>query len=295
MYIDIHVHTSDRPGPNRYGTDETYATPAQLIEMYDEVGIEKAVILPGANPECSHRMNSTIDILDIVREYPDRFIPFCNVDPRNIGNSADADLSYLINYYKDLGCKGIGEVCANLYFDDPLVLNLFDHAQRCQMPVTFHVATKQYGTYGLIDDLHLPRFRRVLEQFPDLTFFCHSQAFWSEISGDVTDEVRGGYPKGPVTPGGAVPEVLEHPNVYGDLSAGSGHNAVSRDPEFGYAFMEQYQDKLLFGTDVCAPKNRNDVLVWLKQFMEAGLEQGKLSQQAFDKIARGNAVRLLGL
>ena len=89
--------------------------------------------------------------------------------------------------------------------------------------------------------------------------------------------------------------VRRYPNLYGDLSAGSGHNAVSRDPEFGYAFMEQYQDKLLFGTDVCAPKNRNDVLVWLKQFMEAGLEQGKLSQQAFDKIARGNAVRLLGL
>ncbi len=86
-----------------------------------------------------------------------------------------------------------------------------------------------------------------------------------------------------------------YPNIVGDLSAGSGHNAVSRDPAFGYAFLEEFQDRLCFGTDVCAPHNRADVLVYLKRFLDDALANGKLSRQAFDKVTRGNAVRLLKL
>lgn len=296
MVIDIHVHTRAIPGPNRYGTDQTYATPEQLIAMYDEVGIDRAVILPGVNPECSHHIQSMQEVLAICERYPDRFIPFCNIDPRQVRNAPDADLGYLMQYYKDAGCRGIGEVTANLAFDDPLVENLFAHAQRVGLPVTFHVATQRGGTYGLIDDLHLPRFEAAVHKFPDLIFLCHSQPFWSEISGDVTEETRGGYPKGPVIEGGKAAELItDHPNVYGDLSAGSGFNAVSRDPEFGYRFLEQCQDKLLFGTDVCAPSNRNDVLVNLKRFLEDALTAGHISQTVFDKVMYRNAERLLGL
>ncbi len=295
MFIDIHVHTRDQRGPNRYGTDQTYATPDELIEMYDEVGIAKAVILPGVNPECAHVVQSNESAIEIAESYPGRFIPFCNIDPRMIANSPDADLSYLMEYYRDQGCPGIGEVCANLYFDDPLMQNLFGHAEKTGMLLTFHVATHQGGIYGIVDDLHLPRFQKTVETFPELRFLCHSQAFWSEISGDVTDETRGGYPKGPVTEGGKVPELLRYPNVYGDLSAGSGYNSVSRDPEFGYAFLTEFQDKLCFGTDVCAPSNRDNVLINLKNFMEAGLAEGKISQEVFDKVSHQNAERLLQL
>jgi len=296
MVIDIHVHTRSTVGPKRFGTDQTYATPEQLIEMYDEVGIDRAVILPGVNPECSHNIQSVQDALDICERYPDRFIPFCNINPRQVRNSPDADLGYLMEYYKDAGCRGIGEVTANLGFDDPLVENLFGHAERVGLPVTFHVATQEGGTYGLIDDLHLPRFEAAVGKFPDLVFLCHSQAFWSEISGDVTEETRGGYPKGPVTEGGKAAELIRsHPKVYGDLSAGSGFNAVSRDPEFGYRFLEECQDKLLFGTDVCAPRNRDDVLINLKNFLEDALAQGHISQTVFDKVMYRNAERLLGL
>jgi hypothetical protein len=296
MVIDIHVHTRNKPGPTRKGTGQSYATPEQLIEMYDEVGIDRAVILPGTNPECAFHIQSVQEVLEICEQWPDRFIPFCNIHPQQVANDPDADLGHIMRWCKDAGCRGIGEVTANIPFDDPLVENLFAHAQDLQMPVTFHVATQVGGTYGLVDDLNLPRFEAAVQKFPDLVFLCHSQAFWSEISGDVTEENRGGYPKGPVVEGGKAAElILNHENVYGDLSAGSGFNAVSRDPEFGYWFLEAAQDKLLFGTDVCAPKNRDDVLVYLKNFLDEALEDGNISQTVYDKITCDNAVRLLGL
>jgi predicted TIM-barrel fold metal-dependent hydrolase len=39
--------------------------------------------------------------------------------------------------------------------------------------------------------------------------------------------------------------------MFGDLSANSGHNALSRDPEFTADFLSRHQDKLMFGSD-CA-------------------------------------------
>lgn len=296
MFIDIHVHTRLFSGPNRHGTDQTYASPEQLIEMYDDVGIDRACILPGVSPECSHHPQSPLEAGVIAEKYPDRFIPFCNVDPRHVRNSPDADLGYLLDYYKEAGYKGVGEITANLPFDDPMVENLFHHTERVGLPLTFHVATQKGGTYGLIDDLHLPRFSRAVEKFPDLVFLCHSQAFWSEISGDVTDANRGGYPEGPVTEGGQAAElIMNYDNVYGDLSAGSGFNAVSRDPEFGYWFLEECQDKLLFGTDVCAPKNRENVLINLKNFLEDAQAEGHISQEVFDKVTHRNAQKVLNL
>ena len=296
MHIDIHVHTSLYSDLPRLLSDATFATPEQLIEMYDEVGIGKAVLLPCVNPECVRMTQSNEEILEVARRYPDRFIPFCNVDPRVMHNTPGADLSVMLEHYKSKGCRGVGEVCSNLWFDDPRVTNLFDHAERCQLPVTFHVATREGGTYGLVDELGLPRFEAQARAHPGLVFLCHSQAFWSHISGDVTEETWGGYPKTPVTEGGRIPELMRrYPNIYGDLSAGSGHNAVSRDPAFGCAFLDEFQDRLCFGTDVCAPHNRNDVLIYLKRFLDDGLAAGRLSRQAFDKITRGNAERLLNL
>lgn len=53
MFIDIQVHFRSLPGFPRNG-NVAYATPEQLIERYDQLGIEKAVVLPGVNPECSY-------------------------------------------------------------------------------------------------------------------------------------------------------------------------------------------------------------------------------------------------
>jgi hypothetical protein len=77
-------------------------------------------------------------------------------------------------------------------------------------------------------------------------------SFWAEISDNVDEQSRNDYPSGPVEKPGRLPELLaKYPNLYGDISAYSGYNALTRDPEYGYRFMEEFQDQLLFGTDYC--------------------------------------------
>ena len=41
----------------------------------------------------------------------------------------------------------------------------------------------------------------------------------------------------------------QYPNLYADLSAGSGLRALQRDRAFGREFLIEFQDKLLFGRD----------------------------------------------
>ena len=292
MLIDVHVHSTQRgEGPNR-ANGENYATPEQLIAIFDERGIDKAVLLPSVGVECAHHQLSVDGALDVVARHPDRFIPFCNVDPRMLTNSPAADFTPMLEFYKSQGCRGVGEVTANLSFDDPRVWNLFRHVEAAGLPLIFHAATRIGGTYGLVDDLGLPRLEKTLAEFPELTFLGHSQAFWSHISGDVTEETRGGYPAGPVVDGGRVVALMrEHPNLHGDLSAHSGYNAVSRDPAFGYAFMEEFQGRLCFGTDICSPTTPTPLV----DFLAAALAGGHISRDAHDNITSRNAARLLRL
>ena len=156
------------------------------------------------------------------------------------------------------------------------------------MPVLFHIGGPT-GDYGLIDDIGLPRLEKVLQMFPNLQFLGHSQKFWAEISSDVTEESRYGFPTGKVTPGRVVELMRKYPNLCGDISAGSGGNAVMRDPEFGYAFLEEFQDRLYFGTDICSIKNERPLSFWL----DKAVEDGNISQIAYEKICRENAYALL--
>lgn len=291
MFIDIHVHTRKVPGPPRHGKP-AYATPEQLLERYDALGVEKAVLLPGVNPECAYTPQSNEEVLEIAESHPGRFIPFCNVDPRAMTNSADAPLDQILAFYREKGCKGIGEVCANLPFLDPLVQNLFKHAQAVGLPLTFHVAAQLGGIYGLYDDPGLPQLQRSLARFPKLVFLGHSQSFWAEIGKLETPADRYGYPKYPVEEEGVVPKLLRRfPNLYGDLSAGSGCNALARDPEYAVRFLNEFQDQLLFGTDICAPDTPTPLVDFLLDLRRTG----KISEPVFQKVARENAVRLLGL
>ena len=81
-----------------------------------------------------------------------------------------------------------------------------------------------------------------------MNFIGHAQTWWGNIDKNHDQKVM--YPKGRVTPGGLTDRLLsEHPNMFGDHSAGSGNNALIRDEEHTRGFLERHQDKLMFGSD----------------------------------------------
>lgn len=290
LFIDIHVHTRKTPGFPRFGKP-AYAMPEYLLERYSKIGVYRAVLLPGVNPECSYVPQSNEEVLEIAAKHP-AFIPFCNMDPRALNNSFKAPFGDILKYYRDKGCKGIGEVCANLHFLDPLVQNLFKGAQEAGLPLLFHMAPEIGNNYGIYDQPGLLQLEESLRRFPDLKFFAHSQAFWAEMAPLASIADRWGYPSYPVKEEGRVPQLLrKYPNLYGDLSAGSGCNALKRDPDYAVKFLNEFQDKLMFGTDICAP----DTPTPLVDFMLELRSSGKISEAVFQKVANGNATRLLGL
>ncbi|MGI6335855.1 MAG: amidohydrolase family protein [Eubacteriales bacterium] len=283
--IDIHVHTTPEALIHR-SDGSTYATPRELRQMYDQIGVERALLLPSIH-ELSMR-----ETRDLVRSNPDVFgWWFMNLSPRQLNSDPDADFSRIFRELMAHGARGIGEVCENMYFDDPLMLNFFRHAEKCGLPLTFHIGNMGKD-YGIVDELGLPRLEKVLGMFPRLIFLGHSQKFWAEI-GACDEESRKGYPKGKVVPGRLVELMRKYPNLHGDLSAGSGCNAIMRDPDFGYTFLEEFQDRLYYGTDICDPRNITNPMLRLSGFLDDAMRTGKISYAAYEKISRGNALNLL--
>lgn len=292
MLIDIHVHCSKPRHPKVSRPDGSqYPTPERLIAMMDGAGIDVAVVMSTVSPEWRYTPVIPEETLDICAQYPDRLVPLCNLDPRYLSYSTDADFRPLLRAYVELGCKGVGEYLPNLPMDDPLNMNLFAQVEEVGLPLTFHLAPRMGGYYGCVDELGLPRLERVLQAFPDLVFLAHSQGFWSEISADVTEETRGGYPAGAVTPGRVVELMRAYPNLHGDLSANSGYNALTRDPAFGLSFLEEFQDRLYFATDIAHMEQHLPIVGFFQKLRSEAL----LPEQVLDKITWRNADRLLGL
>ena len=290
MFIDIHGHVYKNLTYHWGG--KSWATPRQLVEFYDRHQIERGVLMPMTGPEF-YLPQSNEEILEVAEQYPGRFIPFCNVHPKALANDPNTPLENLLLHYKKLGCKGVGEVTCNMSFFDPFMQNLFRAVEKSGLPMTFHLAHRLGGIYGIYDEPGLPGLAETLERFPGLRMFGHSQTFWAEISELELVSDRMGYPTGKVREG-AVPKLLRrYPNLFGDLSAGSGANALMRDPEYAVRFLNEFQDRLCFGMDVCLePTDANAKLAY---FLIKLRDEGKISDAVFRKVARENAVRILGL
>jgi len=290
MFIDVHAHVYKYQYPSTNG-EMLFITLDDLIKRHDEIGIERAILLPLVSSEV-YVPQSVGEIIDAANESGGRFIPYCNVDPRVYTNSSDAPIGRLLEYYKNLGCKGIGEVLPKLAWIDPRMQNLLYHAEQAKFPLIFDMNGGPDSGYGIYDEPGMPQLEYCLEKFPDLLFVGHGPAFWAEISILREPSDRYGYPNYPVIKEGRVPHLLrKYPNLTAELSAGSGANALTRDPEHAVDFLNEFKDKIMFGTDICTKDNKYPTA----QFLLDLKDSGKISAGTFEKIARGNAVRLLGI
>lgn len=288
--IDVHVHSSMWPKA-KIQPGCVLASVEELRESYAEIGVDRAFFLPLVSPEFRFCVQTNEEAEYVANQNPDLFYWFCNLDPRMGKNDPTTDFSEFLNEYKSRGAIGVGELTANLYADDPMMDNLFYHCGECGMPVTVHISRRLNEIYGIADELGLPRLEKMLKKHPKLTIVGHSQCFWSEMGNDVTEETRNGYPSGKVTPGRVVELMREYPNLYCDLSAGSGFNALARDEEFAYRFIEEFSDRLMFGTDICRPHQETFLSAWLDE----KCEKGCISYENYAKICRKNAIRLYRL
>ncbi len=275
-YVDIHTHLGQQ-----WGTKEKLEA-IDLLKWMDEHEIAQAVVLPLINPESWDHPLTTDFILKETKDHRDRLIPFCSIDPRTINLNAQAKRD-LLHKYQDAGCKGFGESKPGVAMDDPRNLEIFSACADVGFPVLFHLDNARNT-----DKPGLPGLENVLKALPEGIFIGHAQGWWASISGDVEQSTLQQYPKGKVHPGGAMGRLYDtYPNIYGDVSAGSGANAFSRDPEHGREFCIKYADRLLFGTDYLAPGQG------VPQFEV--FDSFNLPEEVAAKIYRDNARKLLGM
>ena len=289
--IDVHAHAVSHM-EYEYPRAIT-VTADELLQVYDTVGVEKGILMPILSPEAQTLVMTNGDICALTKQYPDRFLWFCNVDPRCVQNDPTFDLRDMLKFFKNLGALGMGELTANLRADDPYIDNLFSCCEDCDMPVTIHIAPQKGGYYGLADELGLPRLEKELKKHPKLKIFGHSQPFWAEIDGNLTEESRNGYPTGKVTEGTLARLMRECENLYCDMSARSCYNAMTRDPDYSYKFIEEFGDRMMYAIDYCCSENSQTYA--MAKWLDESAEKGYISEAHYRGICRENAIRILKL
>ena len=244
--------------------------------------IEQAWVLPLISPEAWFYPITTEFVLEQTKPFRDRLIPFCIVDPRTDVFGGKKHFVDLLRRYKDAGARGFGEHKWGGAIDDPRNIELIRACAEVELPVLFHLDNNRNT-----DKPGLPGLERLLQAVPEATLIGHGPGWWASISAAATQKDLGGYPKGDVAAGGALDRLLSgYSNLFADLSAGSGHNAIRRDLEFGKGFLIRNADQIMFGTDYLAEKqtvNQFDLFAELK-----------LPTNVQEKILRGNAKKLMG-
>jgi predicted TIM-barrel fold metal-dependent hydrolase len=285
MLIDCHQHT------HWHGHNSE-----ALIKNLDEAGIDVAWLLTWEVPEreCDMAYRNVFDprrvgmpledVVNACERFPNRLVAGYAPDPRD-----PYAIEKLESAVRILKVRVCGELKVRVLLDDPDVLRMFRRCGELGLPVLFHidVAARERPKPPARDYwycLDIDRLETALKACPGTQFIGHAPGFWRHISGDGYT-AEGGYPKTPVTPGARLPELLaKYQNLYADLSAGSGLNAISRAPEGqGREFLIEFQDRLLFGRD---------------QFDNAHmdfLKQQDLPKSAWDKITHQNALKLVPL
>lgn len=236
--IDIHQHTNYRERSN-----------AQLIAHQRAMGVTHTILLPAGRPasrgstaEGRHNglggvgAGGNESCLALARERPKEF-SFAANEVTDLADSRPEIARFL-----DLGAILIGEQKFGIELDSPDSQNLYALAADYGVPILLHF---QHGAYNL----GFERLPKMLEKFPRTVFIGHAQTWWANIDKNHADQAVL-YPKGKVTPGGLTDRYLaDYPNMFADMSAGSGLNALTRDEDHARGFLDRHQNKILYGSD----------------------------------------------
>jgi predicted TIM-barrel fold metal-dependent hydrolase len=303
--IDMHSH------PYAESLEEV----DQWVRNMDAVGIEKTILL-------SHATGAEFDSLyQVYSKYPDRFELWCGFDytgydQPGYGPAAVAELE---RCYK-MGAKGVGELgdkgkglfyskppAWGMHLDDPRMDPLLEKCAELGLPINIHVADPIWmyqpmdstndglmNAYewrieikpgivdhnGMIDILE-----RAVKRHPKTIFIaCH----FANCSYDLNKL-------------GALLD--KYPNLYADIAARYAETAPI--PRFAAAFIEKYQDRLIYGTDMGFDLDMYHITFRIlessdEHFYEIGqfgyhwaLNGFGLNDVVLKKLYRDNALKLL--
>ena len=207
------------------------------IAHLDGSGISNAMVLA--------RDSSAEQIAAIKAQYPGRILGwFASTD------ISKPEAEELLTKAVKSGAIGFGELKFHVAAAGPELRRMYALAADLGVPVLVHFQevphTSTEGTFAT----GFKEFEVVLKAYPKTRFIGHADAFWANISADYANESA--YPAGKIRSGGITDKLLgDYPNLFADLSANSGNNALSRDPEFTPNFLKRHESKLIFGSD-CA-------------------------------------------
>ncbi|MCD6443745.1 hypothetical protein CW710_00050 [Candidatus Bathyarchaeota archaeon] len=278
VIIDVHTHL---------GSVRSYApvlkgmitvSKDDLKEYMDTVGVDYVVLLstPESRPDIGEDIYDAWKVLDACRG-EDRLIPFCSINPTTEGFLETVEKLY------EEGARGFGEYKVRLRVDHPSSKAIYELCGRLGMPVLLHMDREH--------NMDVQAFIEVAKTYSNTVFIAHGPGWWREISANPPPDVD--YPKGPVKPGGLVEKVLkELPNVYADISATSGLNALSRDLGYSRKFLRECQSKILYGTDFPCICDYGDQYGPNKRHLNL-LKKLELEEEVYEAITYKNAERIL--
>ena len=235
--IDIHQHLgySGRP-------DDV------LLRHQHEMGITTTILLPAGrnvnSPSTHDGVSNGLQAQCLGNEACRRFSKAHSKAFRFGANEVpDVDGARReIERYLKLGGVVIAEQKFGVECDSREMQAIYALAAEHRVPVLMHWQFQMYN-YGF------ERFHKMLEKYPKVNFLGHAQTWWGHIDRNNKDQSVM-YPKGAVTQGGLTDRYLsDYSNMFGDLSAGSGLNALTRDEQFARDFIVRHQDKLVYGSD----------------------------------------------
>ena len=153
------------------------------------------------------------------------------------------------------GATCVGEIKTHEYADSGYMRRAFAVCRELKVPILLHFQEVPHTPTEGIFNSGFAHFDRVLRAYPTVNFVGHCDAFWANVSDGYANDVD--YPTGPIKRGGITDKWLsDYPNLYGDLSANSGNNALTRDPTFTADFLSRHKDKLHFGSDCSCTDGR---------------------------------------
>lgn len=259
MIIDSHNHSHyNGVGPEgllaemvAFGIDLTWLLTWYLPPSEHVPSSHRAFNPRNVRPDGTHAGVTLADVVEVSDRFAGRFVRgYCPCPTE--GHAADLfEAAYQI-----YGVRVCGEWSYRTLLDDPRALELFRRAGKLNCPVVLHLDVpflpdaqghpvyQPFWYGGGADPLE-----RALQSCPQTIFIGHAPGFWRYISGDEATE-QAVYPTGPIQPGGRLLTLLDrYPNLWADLSAGSGFTALQRDLPFARDFLVRYADRLLFGRD----------------------------------------------